>query len=224
METLKRIILSGILKDVLLAERSYSLNKEINTSHSEMLEGVEADIAWILYDLSYTEMILSLCRIYDTPDKRFPTRCLKQIYKFIKDNSYDLDIPHRDDVLLQAPFFDIPGNFITLLQESTNKEFNKRAVAYFETEEINEPIMTALGTLKTVRDKLLAHNEDVPIDTLIRYDNIEILLKHAQNAIAFFSLGYCGIHLKSLDRFYLSSSARKWQYSFKKFLKKQNGS
>jgi len=223
METLKQIILKGVLKDVLLAERSYTLNKEIKISHSKIPKGVDADISWILYDLSYTEMVLSLCRIYDTPNKRFPTRCLKQIYQVIKKSDYDLDIPNRDDVLLQAPFLDIPNSFIKLLQESSNKEFNKRAVAYFETEEINEPIATALDTLKTVRDKLLAHNEDVPIDTLIRYENIEVLLKHAQNAIAFFSLGYCGIHLKASDRFYLSSSARKWQYSFKRFLEKQNG-
>lgn len=218
------MILDGILKDVLLAERSYSLNREINTSHSKIPKGVEADISWILYDLSYTEMVLSLCRIYDNPDKRFPTRCLKQVYKFIKDSDYDLDIPYKEEVLLQSPFFDIPSSFINLFQESSNKDFNRRAVAYFETEEINEPIITALETLKTIRDKLLAHNEDVPVDTLVRYDNIEVLLKHAQNAIAFFSLGYCGIHLKASDRFYLSSSAGKWRHSFKKFSAKQNGS
>jgi hypothetical protein len=223
METLKQIILKGVLKDVLLAERSYTLNKEINISHSKITKGVDADISWILYDLSYTEMVLSLCRIYDTPNKRFPTRCLKQIYQVIKESDYDLDIPNRDDVLLQSPCLDIPDSIIKLLHESSKKEFNKRAVAYFETEEINEPIATARDTLKTVRDKLLAHNEDVSIDTLIHYENIEVLLKHAQNAIAFFSLGYCGRHLKASDRFYLSSSARKWQYSFKKFVERQNG-
>lgn len=224
METLKKIILSGVLKDVLLAERSYSLNKEINSNYSTIPKGMSVDISNILYDLSYTEMVLALCRIYDTPRNKYPTRCLKQIYKVFKDADYNLDIPHKDEVLLQSPFFELPENIIELLRKCGNKDFNKRAVFYFECDEINEPLATALDTLKIIRDKLLAHNEDVPIDTSIRYYDIELLLKHAQNAISFFCLGYCGINLKASERFYLSSSARKWRYSFKQFLKQQNSS
>src|SRR6476661_3341549 len=100
METLKKIILNGVLKDVLLAERAYSLNKEININYSTIPKGISVDISNILYDLSYTEMILALCRIYDTPSKKYPTRCLKQIYKVIKEADYNLDIPHKDEVLL----------------------------------------------------------------------------------------------------------------------------
>lgn len=224
METLRKIILHGVLKDVLLAERSYSLNKEINTNYSKIPKGVSVNISNILYDLSYTEMILALCRIYDTASNKYPTRCLKQIYKVIKEADYDLDIPNKDDVLLQSPFFELPENIIELLRKSSNKDFSKRAVDYFECEEINEPLARAFYNLKIIRDKLLAHNEDVPVDTLIRYNDIELLLKHAQNAISFFCLGYCGIDLKASERFYLSSSARKWEFSFKQFLKQQNGS
>lgn len=221
METIKRIILGGVLKDVLLAERSYSLNKEINVNYSTIPKGISVDISDILYELSYTEMVLALCRIYDAPSNKYPTRCLNQIYKVIQSADYNLEIPHRKEVLLQAPFFELPKNIIDLLRESSNKDFNKRAVNYFKGEEINNPLAKALEDLKIIRDKLLAHNEDISIDTLIQYDDIELLLKHAQNAISFFSLGYCGIHLKSSGRFYLNSSARKWRYSFKQFLKQQ---
>ncbi len=126
METLKQIILKGVLKDVLLAERSYTLNSEINISRSRLPKGVDADISWILYDLSYTEMVLSLCRIYDTPNRSYRTRCLKQIYKVIEDCDYNLDIPSREDVLLQSTYLDIPNNIIELLQKSSNREFSKR--------------------------------------------------------------------------------------------------
>jgi hypothetical protein len=223
METIKKIILNGVLKDVLLAERSYSLNQEINANYSTMPKGISVAISNILYDLSYTEMVLAICRIYDTP-KRYQTACLKQIYKVIKAADYNLDIPHKDEVLLQSPFFELPENIIELLRKSDNKDFNKRAVAYFEYNEINEPLAKALDNVKIIRNKLLAHNEDVPVDTLIHYDDIKLLLKHAQNAISFFCLGYCGIHLKTSERFYLSSSARKWRYSFKQFLNQQNAS
>lgn len=221
METLKKIILNGILKDVLYAERSYTLNKEIYTNYSTIPKGVGVDITNFLYDLSYTEMVLALCRIYDTPNN-YPTQCLKQIYKVIKEADYNLDITNKEELLLQSAFFEIPENIIDLLRKSSNEDFNKRAVSYFECDEINEPLVSALDNLKTIRDKVLAHNEDVSVNNLIRYDDIELLLKHAVNVISFFCLAYCGIHLKTSERFYLNSSARKWRYSFKQFLNQQN--
>jgi hypothetical protein len=216
-------LLKGVLNDVLLAERSFSLNREINTSYPTMPKGVEADISWILFDLSYTEMVLSLCRIFDTPDKKYPNRCLRQIYKVIKDSDYDIHIQDRNEVLLNCPFFDIHDIIVQLLHESSKKDFNKRAVDYFERKEIDDAIVTAIGKLKTVRDKFLAHNENVEVNTLVRYEYVEILLKHAQNAISFFYLAYRGINLKESGAFYLSTSSGKWRHTFKTFVKKQNG-
>lgn len=100
MEVLKKIILNGILKDLLFAERSYYLNKEINTNYSEIPKGINFEISKIMYDLSYTEMVLAICRIYDATNKKYPTRCLKQIYKVIKEADYDLEIPNKEEVLL----------------------------------------------------------------------------------------------------------------------------
>lgn len=222
METLKNIILKGVLKDLLLAERSFTLNQEINISYHSIPKDVSVDIANILYNLSYTEMVLSLCRIFDTPHKKYPTQCLMQIYDVFKEADYNLDVPYKEEVLLQAHFFDLPDNFIELLHNSSTKKFNKRAVAYFECDEINEPLISALKNLKNIRDKLLAHNEDVSINSLINYDSIQTMLKHAQNAISFFSLAYCGIHLKASNRFYLSSTAGKWSNTFKRFLKEKD--
>ena len=124
---------------------------------------------------------------------------------------------------MQAPFLEFSENFIDLLRISSTKDFNKRAIAYFKYEEINEPLVTALENLKDIRDKLLAHNEDISVSTLIHYDSIELLLKHAQSVVSFFSLAYCGMHLKVSDRFYVSSMAGNWQNTFKRFLKQRAG-
>src|SRR5207237_1970728 len=141
MEILKRIILKGVLKDLLLAERSFSLNKEININYSSIPKDVNIEITNILYDLSYTEMILSLCRIYDTPHKKHPTRCLKQIYNVFEEADYDFDIPNKDEVLLQAHSFELQENFIELLHNSSIKYFNKREVTYFIFDKVIEQLI-----------------------------------------------------------------------------------
>src|SRR5688572_19434782 len=92
MEKIKQIILSGLLKDVLISEKSFSLNREINKKYASIPKGIKAGISDILYDLSYTEMVLSLSRLYDNTNNRYPTRCLKQPYNCVKSEKYNIDI------------------------------------------------------------------------------------------------------------------------------------
>ena len=75
MESIKNVILKGLLVDIKIAERSFRLNKKINELYNENLQPLKKSIATIMSDLSYTEMVLSLARIYDTP-KNYPTSVL----------------------------------------------------------------------------------------------------------------------------------------------------
>lgn len=219
MEKIKQIILSGLLKDVLISEKSFSLNKEINETYAAIPKGIKASISDILYDLSYTEMVLSLSRLYDNTSKKYPTRCLKQLYSYVKSENYNIDISEfREDALFQLPSFGFNASFIEMFKDSSTTEFNKRTVLYFESLEMNEPLCSYINKLKEIRDKFLAHNEDIQIDTLLPYDNIKHLIKHAQDVIAFFAITYCGIHLKSSEGFYLSHSAKKWQRTYNRFI------
>lgn len=97
-------------------------------------------------------------------------------------------------------------------------EFNKNLIMYLETMEINDPISPAIQKLREIRDKFLGHNEDIELDTIIPYKSIEILIDHAKEVIAFFSLYYSGIHLTANGNFYLSHSALRWASKFKDFV------
>jgi len=57
-------------------------------------------------DLSYTEMVLSLARIYDTPNKKYPTRCLKKLYSIIKESDYQIALnDNKSESILNLPYF-----------------------------------------------------------------------------------------------------------------------
>src|SRR5215217_2498972 len=98
------------------------------------------------------------------------------------------------------------------------KEFNKNIVMYLEAIEVYDPIASATDKLREIRDKFLGHNEDIQIDTMIPYKSIEILIEHAKEVIAFFSLYYSGIHLTANGNFYLSHSAFRWASIFENFV------
>ena len=223
MDAVTNLIQNGLLKDLLISQRSYLLNKEIHEISKVKLTPIKTDISKILYDLTYTEMVLALCRLYDEPAKKYPTRCIKQLYMLIKDAEYKTEIADQALLGSQLQYLGFSPEFISLLEKSSIVDFNKRAVLFYQAEELNDPISSCLVTIKNIRNKLLAHNEDISINSWLPYETIEILLDHAKNVISFFSLAYSGVIIKVLDNFPLSQRAYAWRAMYKKFIGDENG-
>lgn len=197
MNEIKNIIYEGLAKDIAIAERCLRLNRKINQLHKNTSEKIKKDISLILYDLSYTEMVLSLSRIFDTPNKRYPTRCLKKLHLITRGEKFQDEIKiYKSESILNLKYFGFRDDYINLLNESSDLEFINRSTRFFESREINEPIVGNILKLKTIRDKLLAHNEAINLDTLIPYELTETLIEYAKNVASFYSITYCGIHLK----------------------------
>ena len=219
MDLIKDIIVRGLLGDLRIAERSFRLNKKIKELGKEDLAITKKGISEILRDLSYTEMVLSLARIYDNPNRKYSTRCLKRLYQVIKDADYQVDLKnHKSDSVLNLQYFGYDSIWIELLRNSSDIDFNKRTVGYFEAQEANEPLYNYIGKIKEVRDKLLAHNEDAIVDSLISYASFESLLDHAKNVVSFYSLTYTGIRLKFGSGYYLANSAKSWENIYQEFV------
>lgn len=219
MDSIKDVIVEGLLGDIGIAERSFRLNKKIKELGKNNLAITKKGISEILRDLSYTEMVLSLARIYDNPNERYPTRCLKRLYQVVKDADYQIDLKnHRSDSVLNLQYFGFDSIWIELLENSSDIDFNKRTVGYFETQEVNEPLYSYIAKIKEVRDKLLAHNEDAIVDSLIPYTSFESLLDHAKNVVSFYSLTYTGIRLKFRSDYYLADSAKSWENVYQEFV------
>ncbi len=218
MESITHLIKSGLLKDLHIAERSFLLNKKISESQKDFSTGTKADISKILFDLTYTEMVLSLCRLYDTPNKRYPTRCLKQLYEAIKSDNYQTDLKESKTIILQECKLIFYPDLIELLESSSTHDFNKRTVTFLDDIKDNEPVSSSMKKLKEIRDKLLAHNEDIPLDTYIPYESVSVLINYAKHVLSFFSIAYSGIRLTVNGFFYLSNSAFDWEIKYNRFL------
>jgi hypothetical protein len=224
MTSIETSLLTVLLSDLKIAERSIALNKVINRSFAELTSKIKKDISMILIDLTYTELVMSLARLYDDPSNKYPTKCIKAIYKSIKSNSDKFDITqNRRNVELQFESFGIEGEMKIFFSSCTDRDFLSTSTLYFETLEMNDPITSANNKLKTIRDKVLAHNEDNKIDTLFPYESMDVLLDHAKNVISFYSLLLCGVYLKPNGDFYLSHSSRDWEIKYGHFINSVNG-
>lgn len=200
IEEIKSIILNGISEDLFLAKRALQLSKEISKKHKNIEDPIKQDVSLILYDLTYSEIVLSLGRIYDNFKKKFPTRCLKRLYHLAKESDYVLEID-RLEIQFNFRSFNLPDHFKTLLLEIDDYEFRKGIIGHFQQVEINDPHVIHLNKLKNLRDKKVAHNEDILIefDGLMPYESADHLIKHAEQVCKYFLLAYTGIQGHHLD-------------------------
>ena len=219
MDNITAIITNGLLKDLHIAERTFYLNRKISLLHSTIPEGYKYDISYILYDLSYTEMILGLSRLYDNLNNRYPTRCLKLLYKeFLVGSNIEKSISEKEISLRELGSLESFPEMRMLLMERTGDEFKNTLIMYLETLEVNGVLAEAIDKLKEIRDKFLAHNEDIRIDTLMPYTNLHSLIVHAKEVLAFFSLYCSGIHLTANGHFILSQSSLAWGSKYEDFI------
>lgn len=219
MESIKNVILNGLLADIKIAERSFRLSKKINELYNENLQPLKKSIATIMSDLSYTEMVLSLARIYDIPNRGYRTRCLKELYLIIKKSKYQIALnDNKSESILNLSYFGFEPSTVELLRNSSDYDFNKRTTLHFECIEYNEPLYSDIKKMKKIRDKLLAHNEDAQVDSFINYNKFEKLLEHAKNVASFYAITYCGFRLKSGNNYYLADNTVHWENDFQRFI------
>jgi len=222
METIIDIIKPGLLRDLHIAERSFTLNKQINLSQKDIPAGNKTQIAKMLFDLTYTEMVLALCRLYDNPSKKYPTRCIKQLYQLFKASDYQIEMKRSSVTALRElkHLLDFPEMF-ALLKSKIDADFNRTVVEYLETIEVNDPTFLSINNIKQIRDKVLEHSEAIQLDTSIPYENIEVLINHAKEVLSFFALCYSEVHLTKNGDFYLSHESLDWASDFKSFIEEK---
>lgn len=219
MEKIRNLIIYGLLKEIQISERSLRLNKKISQSYKRINDQNKKDVANILYELSYTEMVLALSRLYDQPDKRYPTRCLKCLYEITTKHNLVEDLSKfRKDSELNLHKFGFHTDYIGLLKSDSNKDYILHSTEFFKAKEINSPIAGHIDKLKTIRDKLFAHNEDIKIDTLVPYQMTHDLIEHAKTVLSFFALTYAGIHLNGGLEFTTDHGSKKWEKVFERFI------
>ena len=85
-KALKDILDNGLVSDLYKAERAIHVNKRIRDNAKYINESKVSSRTLFVYiqTLSFNEAVLALSRIYDNPDKRYPTRCILRVIELLK--------------------------------------------------------------------------------------------------------------------------------------------
>ncbi|MDX8382293.1 MAG: hypothetical protein R8M14_09315 [Ghiorsea sp.] len=86
VENLKDIIKKSVLSDVFRTERAHAILKEIGLNASTINDKTNMSELFSAFSTALqTEALMSVSRIFDPVNNRYPTKSLKQALKFLDD-------------------------------------------------------------------------------------------------------------------------------------------
>ena len=196
------IQLNGLAHDLMHAKRHIQLFNAIKNNWDKIDQLSSKDNQWIsvLKLTSVQQAVLYISKLYDSSGviKGYKIRCIRDLLKEINtqklETAISLDLIWNKFYVKHTIAFDFLGelgtikseNFLASIQGYLDKEFDKSISDEF-----------VLKRLRLIRNKIVAHNEIVTLDTKIEIDEIENLVFLA-DAILDFTNTFLGLGQVSL--------------------------
>jgi hypothetical protein len=224
-QDLTKIVIHGLATDIFIAERAFSLFKEIG-DHPDLVRRPSGLFFKSAQEAFKDQYLLALARLFDNASKKNPTRCMEGLLKFIEKNHSRMPLiverPNLVKVLRSAGFTE---KTVALAQdESCDAQLATSIVQHFERVLSSQGNQKLLGTLKTIRDKRLAHNELRPekqlIDTIdvVTFQDLYALLSIAKDFLGIIGWAYMSTIFMHNGEYHLSKDAIRPIHSLKKLL------
>ncbi|GEM_PF-2163003 len=192
------MVKNGLVRDIFKMERSLELVIKMIDRSSELDSkgnGNFTELFSIIHSALKIDSLLAAARVYDTPSKKYPTRCLKGVLEYLSDNKNDL--PRiREPYQLQQHLetMNAPQELIMVIK---NDPINFAPMfSLFVSSLLEYPSrLDALDKLKQVRDKVIAHNEQTETISYPSIESLRDLINISKDVVgalgwAYFSMGY----------------------------------
>jgi uncharacterized membrane-anchored protein YjiN (DUF445 family) len=200
---------NGLLAETFHAERNILIWQHIadevpylNTQQEEVQR-----LYKFIQQSAQTNFVLSLGKIFDKPDKKYPTRCILSFLKLIDDSASNaIEIIETTNTKNHLREFNCPISLIDAVENPDRSLFPKQFSKYYLEKYNEHDLQNAIATLKLMRDKAVAHNE--AIETLyIDFETAERLLNFSSELISIFGMAYHSTAWKPENYSFIKKSA-----------------
>jgi len=192
-DQIEDIVKHGLVADIFRMERSYSLLKIIGVN-AEVINAQGAgnfgELFGALQSALQTDAVLAVARLYDTPNKKYPIRCIRGLLKFLEEHKGNLPkIREQDDLEKELNRIGMNQSEITLA--STDEAAFAIALSkHFSSVLEDAKTIDTIGKLKSIRDKAIAHNEQVSRIEGPTWQGLEELMQHAKDLVGVLGWSY----------------------------------
>jgi hypothetical protein len=215
------IVKKGLVNDIFKAEQAYELVKAIGLKSEEMKSGQLKSYDELFGAIQYafqTEALLSVAKVYDSPSKKYPTRCLRGVLKYLSEHTHELpDIRDPFQLSKHLRFMNAPNILIDSISTNSS-DFANKFSTYIENI-LNQPTrLDAIQKLKLIRDKSICHNESRDFKILgPTWISLKDLIDIAKNVVGVLGWSYFNTAMAYVinGEYLLTSDASQTSYELK---------
>lgn len=210
-ESLRKVIQHGLLSDIFRFDRAVALLRTIGDQSATINHGSRgyAQLFHALGVALNTEAVLAASRLYDVPTKKYPIRCLRAALDYVsrhKDTFSIIAEPHQLKQCLRA--IEVPVE-VTCIVDTQPGMFAGIFTDYMLQRLDGAAVSEATERLKNLRDKGLAHNEDVELISGPTWGAIFQLITLAKHTVATLGWAYLSMMWAVDGRYVLEEDAQK---------------
>lgn len=193
MEKINDYFTNGIIVQAFQAERNIAIWKAIGNK-VEILKTQTKEVKKLYSFIqisAQTNFILYTAKLFDNPDKNYPTRCILSFLELIKNNSNSLpqiiEVPNTIKLLKE---YDCPAELIQAVNTNDITIFPLEFYQYYYKKYNSDVIQGKIKEVKYIRNKFIAHNENILNSQNLELKIVEDLLNFALEIIAIFGIAY----------------------------------
>ena len=156
------LYLNGLFRDSYEAEMNFAIYKKIKNVWGKLasLEKNEQRLFVYLKQAATLKTVLSLAKLYDKKNKKYPTRCIESLFEELEKSDFEIQNNYVDQ--LNWDKFSKSNTLVIKTIFNGDEPNAKEFIPYFKhyIEESMKKEIEPFKTLKTWRDKRIAHNEN----------------------------------------------------------------
>jgi len=220
---LDSLLKRGLVADIFRMERAHSLLEAIGANAAQLNDrnnGNFGDLFGALQSSLVVDCLLSTARLFDRPNPRYPTRCMRYVVNFVGDHAAALPAlrePYQLGLALQAAGLEATlGPYVA----KGSSDFAMSLVAYYSALLDNAATSATIEALKTIRDKAVAHNEHVESVTGPTWAEMRQLVAHAKHFVGILGWTWAGTAYAINGTFILTEDAMRPRHAFSRLLER----
>lgn len=213
-DELAQLLQDGVVSDIAKAERAYALLAVVG-QHAEAINASKrnyGELFGTVQHLAAAETLISVARLYDRPSRKYPTRCLRALLEQLE-NQADALPPIVDKFNLWRDLArqGMSRAAIDELKRSSDRDITRALVAFLRSRLDNPETAQAVDRIKLVRDKAIAHNEDIKAYGASgpTWTSVLALLSVAKDVVGVVGWAYLSIVYMHEGEYQLTSDAKR---------------
>ncbi|MBN3960376.1 hypothetical protein [Nostoc sp. NMS8] len=214
-DKLEDIVKQGVRIDILDAEEAIKLYEIIGNHKDALTKNNFDNLFGVLQSLLVRNTILSINKIYERPNKKYPPRSLPAAIEILKDNCNELKIEYREQLEYKLNNWGFDRKCLLSLSDSELTNIVAEALSR------KLPSKDEIKNIRDVRDKRVAHHESIDETKIesIMWRHLDDLLVRAKKIVGVIGNHYLGSLYEIDGKYVLSDNASETSRSLMRLLK-----